>query len=156
MMSKNWNRFVLGGVAILFALVVTLSGLTGGGATSSDLPAAYGVAPCYTPVVPMDDLMDAVDDNFEEISAQLKAKKYSKAMKAAYYVAEFANVLQFPSSEEVKGTANLKKWKEISVAIRNDMQKVALTIKKKDTAGAKKLLDTVEKACETCHDMRED
>ena len=51
MMSKNWNRFVLGGVAILFALVVTLSGLTGGGATSSDLPAAYGVAPCYTPVL---------------------------------------------------------------------------------------------------------
>ena len=38
MMSKNWNRFVLGGVAILFALVVTLSGLTGGGATSIDLP----------------------------------------------------------------------------------------------------------------------
>ena len=154
-MFSNRNRFVLGGVVILFALAVTLSGLTGGGRASLDLPAAYGVAPCYTPVVPMDDLMDAVDDNFEEISDQLKAKKYSKAMKAAYYVAEYANVLQFHTSEEVKGAANLKKWKDISVAIRDDMQKVALTIKKKDATGAKKLLDKVEAACEACHDMRD-
>ena len=154
-MFSNRNRFVLGSVVILFALAVTLSGLTGVGTTSLDLPAAYGVAPCYTPVVPMDDLMDAVDDNFEEISDQLKAKKYSKAMKAAYYVAEYANVLQFHTSEEVKGAANLKKWKDISVAIRDDMQKVALTIKKKDVAGAKKLLDKVEAACEACHDMRD-
>ena len=110
-MSKNWNRIVFAGVVIVFALVLTLSGFVGGGSTSVDLPAAYGVAPCYTPVVPMDDLMDAVDDNFEEISDQLKAKKYSKAMKAAYYVAEYANVLQFHTSEEVKGAANLKKWK---------------------------------------------
>lgn len=154
-MFSNRNRFVLGSVVILFALAVTLAGLTGGGTTSLDLPAAYGVAPCYTPVVPMDDLMDAVDDNFEEISDQLKAKKYSKAMKAAYYVAEYANVLQFHTSEEVKGAANLKKWKDISVAIRDDMQKVALTIKKKDATGAKKLLDKVEAACEACHDMRD-
>ena len=154
-MFSNRNRFVLGSVVILFALAVTLSGLTGGGTTSRDLPAAYGVAPCYTPVVPMDALIDAVDDNFEEISDQLKAKKYSKAMKAAYYVAEYANVLQFHTSEEVKGAANLKKWKDISVAIRDDMQKVALTIKKKDATGAKKLLDKVEAACEACHDMRD-
>ena len=62
----------------------------------------------------------------------------------------------FHSSEEVKGAANMKKWKTISVAIRDDMQKVALTIKKQDVAGAKKLLGAVEKTCETCHDMRED
>ena len=154
-MFSNWNRFVLGGVVIVFALAVTLSGWIGSGSTSIDLPAAYGVAPCYVPVVPMDDLMDAVDDNFEEISDQLKIKKYSKAMKAAYYVAEYANVLQFHTSEEVKGAANLKKWKDISVAIRGEMQKVALTIKKKDVAGAKKLLDKVEAACEACHDMRD-
>ena len=154
-MFNNRNRIVLGGVAILFALVVTLSGLVGGGSSTIELPAVYGVAPCYTPVVPMDDLMDAVDENFEEISDQLKAKKYSKAMKAAYYVAEYCNVLQFHSSEEVKGAANLKKWKDISVAIRDDMQKVALTIKKKDAAGAAKLLDKVEAACEACHDMRD-
>ena len=154
-MSKNWNRIVFAGVVIVFALVLTLSGFVGGGSTSVDLPAAYGVAPCYTPVVPMDDLMDAVDDNFEEISDQLKAKKYSKAMKAAYYVAEYANVLQFHTSEEVKGAANLKKWKDISVASRDDMQKGALTIKKKDATGAKKLLDKVEAACEACHDMRD-
>ena len=154
-MSKNWNRIVFAGVVIVFALVLTLSGFVGGGSTSVDLPAAYGVAPCYTPVVPMDDLMDAVDDNFEEISDQLKAKKYSKAMKAAYYVAEYANVLQFHTSEEVKGAANLKKWKDISVAIRDDIQKFALTIKKKDATGAKKLLDKAEAACEACHDMRD-
>lgn len=155
-MSRNWNRFIAGSVIILFALAVTFAGLPGSGETTIDFPAVYGDAPCYTPVVPMDDLMDAVDDNFEEISDQLKAKKYSKAMKAAYYVAEFANVLQFHSSEEVKGAANMKKWKVIAVAIRDEMQKVALTIKKKDVAGAKKLLSAVEKTCETCHDMRED
>ena len=76
-------------------------------------------------------------------------------MKAAYYVAEYANVLQFHTSEEVKVAANVKKWKDISVAIRDDMQKVALTIKKKDATGAKKLLDKVEAACEACHDMRD-
>ena len=62
-MFSNWNRFVLGVVVIIFALAVTLSGLIGSGSTSIDLPAAYGVAPCYVPVVPMDDLMDAVDDS---------------------------------------------------------------------------------------------
>lgn len=156
MMSRNWNRYLLGSMFILFAVVFVLAGLPGSGESTLDFPTAYGEAPCYTPVVPMDDLMDAVDDNFEEISDQLKAKKYSKAMKAAYYVAEFCNVLQFHTSEEVKGAANMKKWKTISVAIRDDMQKVALTIKKKDVAGAKKLLGAVEKTCETCHDMRED
>ena len=141
MMSRNWNRYLLGSMFILFAVVLSLAGLPGSGESTLDFPAA---------------LMDAVDDNFEEISDQLKAKKYSKAMKAAYYVAEFANVLQFHTSEEVKGAANMKKWKTIAVAIRDDMQKVALTIKKKDVAGAKKLLGAVEKTCETCHDMRED
>ena len=54
------------------------------------------------------------------ISDQLKIKKYSKAMKAAYLVAEFCNVLQFYSSDEVKGTANMKKWKAVSISIRDD------------------------------------
>ena len=155
MMVMSRNRFIVCSLAVLGALVMALVGLPGRNHSDLNLPAVYGETPCYKPVVPMDDLMDAVDDNFEEISDQLKAKKYSKAMKAAYYVAEYANVLQFHTSEEVKGAANLKKWKDISVAIRDDMQKVALTIKKKDATGAKKLLDKVEAACEACHDMRD-
>ena len=155
MMSRNWNRYLLGSMFILFAVVFVLAGLPGSGESTLDFPTAYGEAPCYTPVVPMDDLMDAVDDNFEEISDQLKAKKYSKAMKAAYYVAEFCNVLQFHTSEEVKGAANMKKWKAIAVSIRDDMMKVALAIKKKDATGAKKMLKAIEDSCESCHDMRD-
>jgi len=155
MMFINRNRFLSGSLVVLGALVIALLGWPRGKDAAIDFPAVYGETPCYTPVVPMDDLMDAVDDSFEAISDQLKIKKYSKAMKAAHYVAEFCNVLQFHTSEEVKGAANMKKWKAIAVSIRDDMMKVAQAIKKKDAAGAKKLLSTVEDSCESCHDMRD-
>ncbi len=67
MMFRNRNRYLLGSMFILFAVVFALAGLPGSGESTLDFPAAYSEAPCYTPVVPMDDLMDAVDDNFEEI-----------------------------------------------------------------------------------------
>ena len=134
---------------------MALVGLPGGNHSDLNLPVVYGETPCYKPVVPMDDLMDAVDENFEAISDQLKIKKYSKAMKAAHYVAEFCNVLQFHTSDEVEGAANMKKWKAVSISIRDDMMKVAMAIKKKDAAGAKKMLKAVEDSCESCHDMRD-
>jgi len=154
-MLMNRNRFIVCSLAVLGALVMALVGLPGGNHRDLNLPVVYGETPCYKPVVPMDDLMDSVDDNFEAISDQLKIKKYSKAMKAAHYVAEFCNVLQFHTSEEVEGAANMKKWKEISISIRDDMMKVAMAIKKKDAAGAKKMLSAVEDSCESCHDMRD-
>jgi hypothetical protein len=155
MMLMSRNRFIICSLAVLGALVMALVGLPGRNHSDLNLPAVYGETPCYKPVVPMDDLMDAVDENFEAISDQLKIKKYSKAMKAAHYVAEFCNVLQFHTSEEVEGAANMKKWKEISISIRDDMMKVAMAIKKKDAAGAKKILSAVEDSCESCHDMRD-
>ena len=154
-MLMNRNRFIVCSLAVLGALVMALVGLPGGNHSDLNLPVVYGETSCYKPVVPMDDLMDSVDDNFEAISDQLKIKKYSKAMKAAHYVAEFCNVLQFHTSEEVEGAANMKKWKEISISIRDDMMKVAMAIKKKDAAGAKKILKAVEDSCESCHDMRD-
>ena len=47
------------------------------------------------------------------------------------------------------------KWKKIAVQIRDDLVKAAAAAKKKDASTVKKLLDTVEETCETCHDMRE-
>ena len=155
MMLMNRNRFIVCSLAVLGALAMALVGLPGGNHSNLDFPAVYGETPSYKPVVPMDDLMDAVDDNFEAISDQLKIKKYSKAMKAAHYVAEFCNVLQFHTSDEVKGAANMKKWKAVAISIRDDMMKVALAIKKKDATGAKKMLKAIEDSCESCHDMRD-
>ena len=155
MMLMNRNRFIVCSLAVLGALVMALIGLPGGTHSNLDFPAVYGETPSYKPVVPMDDLMDAVDDNFEAISDQLKIKKYSKAMKAAHYVAEFCNVLQFHTSDEVKGAANMKKWKAVAISIRDDMMKVAMAIKKKDATGAKKMLKAIEDSCESCHDMRD-
>ena len=154
-MLMNRNRFIVCSLAVLGALVMALIGLPGGNHNNLDFPAVYGETPSYKPVVPIDDLMDAVDDNFEAISDQLKIKKYSKAMKAAHYVAEFCNVLQFHTSDEVKGAANMKKWKAVAISIRDDMMKVAMAIKKKDATGAKKMLKAIEDSCESCHDMRD-
>ena len=155
MILMNRNRFIVCSLAALGAFVMALVGLPGGNHSDLNLPVVYGETPSYKPVVPMDDLMDAVDENFEAISDQLKIKKYSKAMKAAHYVAEFCNVLQFHTSDEVEGAANMKKWKAVSISIRDDMMKVAMAIKKKDAAGAKKMLKAVEDSCESCHDMRD-
>ena len=155
MMLMNRNRFIVCSLAVLGALAMALIGLPGGNHKNLDFPAVYGETPSYKPVVPMDDLMDAVDDNFEAISDQLKIKKYSKAMKAAHYAAEFCNVLQFHTSDEVKGAANMKKWKAVAISIRDDMMKVAMAIKKKDATGAKKMLKAIEDSCESCHDMRD-
>ena len=155
MMSNNRKRLFAGSLVVLGVLGLVLAGFPSGTDSNLELPTVYGETPAYKPVVPMDDLMDAVDDNFEAVSDQLKIKKYSKAMKAAHYVAEFCNVLQFHTSEEVEGAANMKKWKSISISIRDDMMKVAMAIKKKDAAGANKILKSVEESCESCHDMRD-
>jgi len=137
-------------VVIVIAGFVALFAASGDNQASGDAKKAE----VYKPVAPIDVVMDMVSDNFDEALDQLKAKKWSKVRKAALMSAEALNVLQYHSSEEVK-KEDMGKWKKISAQIRDDLVKVGAAAKKKDAATVKKLLDTVEETCETCHDMRE-
>jgi cytochrome c556 len=138
-----------------FGIVVTAALST----SSSAIKTASGeekkpAKPCYEPVVPIDILMDMVSDSFDEALEQLKAKKFSKVRKASYALAEFMNVAQHHSSEEVD-KKKMAEWKKISLEIRGEMLTAAAAAKKKDSAAVKKILNRVEDTCEKCHDLRE-
>ena len=122
-----------------------------GGKAASGLEAGKDV---YQPVAPVDILMDLVDEACEEAVDQLKAKKFSKVRKASYAIAEYMNVLQHHSSEEVD-QKKMGDWTKIALEIRGDMLKAAGAAKKKDAAALRKVFSSLEDTCERCHDLRE-
>ena len=141
----------VGAVAVGITVVAMLSTWSVGGKAASGLEAGKEV---YQPVAPIDILMDLVDAACEEAIDQLKAKKFSKVRKASYAIAEYMNVLQYHSSEEVD-QKKMGDWTKIALEIRGVMLKAAGAAKKKDAAALRKVFSSLEDTCESCHDLRE-
>ena len=134
--------------------VLALVGFTFVVAGSEAASEASESTPCYKPVAPIGDLMEQVDDIFDNIGKQAKVKKFKKARQAANLLAEVMNVVRYHSSEEVTKD-KMKKWKKIAVEVRDGALEIAANAKKKDGAKVKSLLGELEDTCETCHDLRD-
>ncbi len=143
--------FALAAIAIVGFVFLAL-GENASGDDKKTEPAAKAV---YKPVSKIGDFMEGVEHVLASAGKEAKAAKYSRVRYYANVLAEMMNVTAYHKSEEVHGAENMKKWKAISVEMRDDFLELAVVAKKKDAKAVKKMLGDIEDTCEVCHDLRE-
>lgn len=102
----------------------------------------------FAPVAPVGSLMEAQDNHFEEMKAQLESKKKSRfrVMRTqAEILAELANVNRYNEPDK----EDYVKWANQVMELSLEVGKEA---KAKNLDEAKKLMGKIEQVCNDCHD----
>lgn len=106
---------------------------------------AAGQAPPFKPVMNVHDMMEGQNKLFGEITDAITDKKFRDAAKAAWLLAEIANVNQY-QHDEAAYRAFAKKMSEDCVTL-------ARALKKQDEKASIEARRLVGQSCQSCHDQ---
>jgi hypothetical protein len=101
--------------------------------------------PAFKPVLSVHDMMEGQNKLFGEITDGITDKKYRDAAKAAWLLAEIANVNQYQHDDDA--------YRTFAKKMSEDCVKLARALKKGDEKAAVEARRMVSQTCQACHDQ---
>lgn len=127
------------GVVAAFALARWATG------ARAEAPEAGGSAAAFTPVQPIHVMMEGQKKLRKEIQAGILDKEWKDAMKAAWILAEIANVNQYQNDHP--------QYKAYAKRMSDQCVKLAKLLRKRKDKEARALFKEIGQTCSACHDQ---